>query len=324
MHLDPIFSKVACAISTLALGLVGCVQAASAFSGVVKEAGTARPVPDAIVAVVWKAYAWESFCVHVQTAKTDELGRYHIPLQTAVLLSWHFNAEVSGHHAYKEGYRDIWSAGFLAGLGEDYVTYRNPPDPSVTSATLESLGLTGGKALEVYKNSTEKERVTSIPRPSWWSLGEHDIVMVRDVAAPSPRLKYLGEFGNWTNCYGAGRQHRNLVPLFERLYAEAQKIAVSEDDKKIVGAICRELGMAAIGADADGPKYEKLYSAYLRDHHPKCWDAVIEASKQSQRRVIQTCTSRGGCVTTKVVIRTCDMLDRCQEEVVERGEADSK
>lgn len=290
--------------------LTACVPASIPIDGGVTEAGTEHPLPGAIVAVVWEADGWENtYCYHVQTGETDDIGHYRIPFQADVLTSKEMGGRVAGHYAYKRGYRDIWSVGFISGLGKDSVTY-SVPDPSLTSATLVSLGLANGKPFEPF-NRPGQVLYTQSPLPAWWHNGQHDLLLVPDTSAPAARLEYLSKLTGWTSCYGAGSRNRNLVPFYKQMAEEAIEIAVTESDKKKAASICRDVGAAATATDKDSGDYEKRSLDYLRERYPKCWGMVLEASRESQRIVLRGCRHDGRC-SVSVKIRTCD-LEGCEE-----------
>jgi hypothetical protein len=254
----------------LILGLPSCGLSQSQISGVVKEAGTGHPIPGAMVAVKWNYYLWHTACLHLQTTTTDEEGRFRIPVQTEVLFSGRPNVEVGTVVAYKEGYRDIFSAGFLVELGNDHVIYKGPPDRKLTSATLESLGLTTGRKINNYGNSLPN--VTRSPLPSWWNRGEHDQFMVPDISAPDARLEYLQRHFSWMNCPGGGSRNNKVVSFFEKIYAEANQIGMAPQYRAAVKKICRSLADVAVENEGNlpYPEHEKLALAYLRDQHPEC------------------------------------------------------
>jgi len=206
----------------MALPLSACALSGGAVSGVVKEAGTGHPIVGAIVAVKWHYYLWHSACLHLQMATTDKNGRYHIPLQTEILFSVRPNIEVASVVAYKEGYRDIFSAGFILTLGNDYVIYEGQPNPQVTSATIESLGLPAGQRIDYHGNGSFSAMNVSLP--SWWNHGEHDVFMVPDISKPSVRTQYLGKYYSWLSCPGDGSKDRNLAPLFGAISDETKRI----------------------------------------------------------------------------------------------------
>lgn len=72
------------AIGTVMLGfvLVSCgITAGYPVSGIVREAGTDKRIPGAVVAATWNYYLWGSHCFHVQTAITNKYGQYYFPVQ---------------------------------------------------------------------------------------------------------------------------------------------------------------------------------------------------------------------------------------------------
>lgn len=225
------------------------------------------------MAVKWNYYSWHTWCLYLQTATTDEKGRYHIPLQTEVLFSGRLNIEVGTVVAYKEGYRDISTAGFLVEVGSDYVMYKGSPDSKVTSATLESLGLTGGQLVDYYGRGYKD--VMRGPLPSWWQgHGEHDQFMVPDISAPAARIEYLTRHFSWTSCYRSDSVSYDIVPFYERIYAEVRKIAASPQFRSDANEVCRWIAETAVrqkhGGDTPVTQLDKLADAYLKDHHPEC------------------------------------------------------
>jgi len=252
------------------VALPSCSLSQSQVSGVVREAGTGRPVSGAAVAVKWTYYLWHTHCLHLQTAMTDANGRFHIPIQTEVLSSGRPNIEVATVVAYKEGYRSIFSAGFLDTLGPDYVLYKGSPDGKVTSATLESLGLTSGQGV-----GRDDEELMRSPLPSWWQgHSKHDKFMVPDISTAAARIEYLTRHFSWTSCYRNEAVSYDIVPFYERIYAEVRKLAVSPQLRSDANKLCRWIAETAVTQKLDGDmsitQRDKMADAYLRDRHPEC------------------------------------------------------
>lgn len=294
--------------------VTACVPASLPIYGEVTEAGTGRPIGDVTVTVVWEGRGWESsYCAHVQSGNTGDTGRYHIPFQADVFTSKDFDVEVARHYTYKRGYRDIRWVGFVRGFGKDYIIY-SAPDPSLTSATLVSLGLDKGKPVPVEAIPQNENTVQYIqkPLPAWWRDGKHDLLLVPDTSAPAARLEYLSKLVWGTKCYGAGE--RNLVPFYERMAEEAMEIAVTESDKKIAASICQAVGNAATAADRNSGSadYEKRSIQYLRERYPTCWKTVLDASRKTQRMVYGGCDHDRRNCSGGVIIKTCD-LEGCVE-----------
>jgi hypothetical protein len=65
----------------LGLSLPACGLSGGPIDGAVLEEGTNSPIPGAIVVVRWQHHQGHSgtVCYHVESAVTDETGRFHIP-----------------------------------------------------------------------------------------------------------------------------------------------------------------------------------------------------------------------------------------------------
>lgn len=311
-----VYSQIAqCSVLVASLALVGNdVAWGGPLDRTVIEAGTGKPVTGAIVAFHRQTQAWEEdYCFDVVTAKTDEQGRYHIPLSLRNLVSTGSNSYV-----YKKGYRDIWYSGILHGLSGNRVSIYAKPSLSSTSATANSLGLDAGTPYPVDVGHGVTALVYISPLPTWWSNRGQDMLVVPDISEPISRLKYLRGLTDSTGCYAAGSRNKNLVPLYEAVSEEAINIAVTKEDKKTADEICRKLGSAATaidgGASADDDERRSL--AYLRNHYPRCWGTVVEASSTSTRIVFTSCDAMRRC-TARTFIKTCNLRDGCSEVEVE-------
>ena len=98
-------------LAVFLLSLQACALSSGQINGQVLEERTGQPIPDAIVVVTWKGDWWavvesSTVCYHVETARTDAQGKYHIPAWSS---PWKvenlivFNREVYAD-AYKPGY----------------------------------------------------------------------------------------------------------------------------------------------------------------------------------------------------------------------------
>ncbi|WP_461573349.1 transthyretin-like family protein [Sulfuricaulis sp.] len=78
------------------LPLTACAVSGDAIDGQVMKEGTNKPIPGAIVVVRWQGNAGgpvdsSTICYHVETATTDEQGRFHIK-------AWKTTEEAVGLH----------------------------------------------------------------------------------------------------------------------------------------------------------------------------------------------------------------------------------
>jgi hypothetical protein len=255
---------------------------AGPVKGKVIEAGTGRSIQGAFVVVKWTYYLWHTYCFHVQVAQTDADGEFRIPRQIRhVALSGKPNV---GHFVvavYKKGYRDIRSSGMLISVDSAFVVYR-PPDPAITSITIEQLGLDQEK-YEYRASYAEEQRgirtktALRSPLPAWWKFGSDWQYLVPDTSTPKERLKHLEDLSRWTSCYGAGQQNRNLVPFQEALYDEARAIATNATERKIARSLCEDLAYVATREDGhpSGSETDTLKAAYLRAHRPECLSGTL-------------------------------------------------
>lgn len=109
--------------------LSACAYSGGPLDGYVLEERTNKPIPGAIVVVRWQGTAFSfvdthTVCMHVESATTDDQGRYHI-------ASWRKSAEPVGVRnlepivtAHKAGYE--WSSVF-----SENVQYLKPRTGSV-------------------------------------------------------------------------------------------------------------------------------------------------------------------------------------------------
>ena len=111
--------KIASAgLGLLLVSMSACSLSSLPINGQVLEEGTGKPIPDAIVVVTWKGDWWQwvqssTVCYHVETARTDAEGKYHIP---AWSLPWEIeHLTVTGketfYEAYKPGYTQPFNPG---------------------------------------------------------------------------------------------------------------------------------------------------------------------------------------------------------------------
>jgi len=180
------------------LSLPACALSGGAIEGQVLEEGTNKPVAQAIVTVKWvgsvsKFVDSQSVCVHVETAHTDEQGRYRTPAWSAastvgpaILVS----RLIPVFTAYKPAYRQ-------AEKETDFPLYLKP--------------FTGGR---------------------------------------EERLEYLKKTSRATGCHAAGESEKNLLPLRNALYEEAQQLTETKDDKKVLEDLLYSKEIVEFGYDA--------------------------------------------------------------------------
>lgn len=106
-----ILKIAAVGLCLLLVSLSACSLSSGPINGQVLEEGTGKPIPDAIVVVTWRGEWWQmvessTACYHVETARTDAEGKYHIP---AWFLPWEWNhlrvfGKETFYDAYKPGY----------------------------------------------------------------------------------------------------------------------------------------------------------------------------------------------------------------------------
>src|SRR3981189_657783 len=103
----------------------------SKVSGVVREAGSGRPIPGAVVAVRWTTYGWGTVCFHAQSGISDENGRYDTE-QTKRLFG-PGNVSVPPIEVYKRGYIGLFRGleGMTLEAGNDWIVYKGVPNPAL-------------------------------------------------------------------------------------------------------------------------------------------------------------------------------------------------
>ena len=105
------------------LPLSACGASGGPVAGQILEAGTKKPIPEAIVIVRWQGtYSQivdsQDVCYHVESATTDAEGRYQIPAWKEKSKGLMFSAGPWLIDAYKTGYETYWPAAYSA--TEDY------------------------------------------------------------------------------------------------------------------------------------------------------------------------------------------------------------
>jgi hypothetical protein len=159
-----------------AMLLTGCGKVGLPFSGQVVDVETGRPIEGAFVLAFWKGevglFDAQSICYHVETAVSDEEGRFRIP-------GWfgggHFGVMNRYIYtlAYKPGYREadgrrhkekIEMLKFTGGSGErmDYLVSLIKPCGAAGDNENEMLPIRSAiyrEARNIAETDTEKETV---------------------------------------------------------------------------------------------------------------------------------------------------------------------
>jgi hypothetical protein len=179
------------AFLVILLPLAACALSGKAVEGRVLEAGTNKPIPDAIVEARWIGYVSgfadsQTTCYHVMVATTDANGHYSMPAwRKEITEEWQKNLipqEVK-IDAYKKGYE--W-AGIIS------------QDNSV-------------EYLKVFSGTQERLfRVTA---------------------------------GAVEACGSGGDSEKNLLPFYQKAYADALPLAVTKNDKYILSDLLLSIEM---------------------------------------------------------------------------------
>lgn len=167
------------AFFSLVLSLPACALSGNAIAGKILEEGTDKPIPNAIVIVLWDGSVpsladSHSVCVHVDTTVTDSKGNYHF-------APWRKRSKFGPVidvgpvvSAYKAGYEQML-------LGEPQSAHLAP---------------------------FRGERVK--------------------------RLQYIERLKQATaHCASPNAEGKNLIPLYQALYAEAKSLAQTNNEQDI-------------------------------------------------------------------------------------------
>lgn len=98
------------------LPLTACGLSGGPIEGQVLEVGTRKPLPDAIVTVTWQGSYFQiaesrTQCYHVESATTDQQGRYKIPKWHESTKGPFFSAGPFWIEVYKAGYEAYFPPG---------------------------------------------------------------------------------------------------------------------------------------------------------------------------------------------------------------------
>lgn len=199
-----------------------------AVRGKVVEQDTDRPIPGALIAVVWEGTAISGIestnvCYHAELAITNEQGVFH----TGAWLSRQKNYFVeSGSRmifVYKRGY---------------YEPYLSP----------RKIGI-----------------LSMIAKYIRWKLYPK-LILARFTGTSDERLKDLNQLMNFGSCYyESGKSARNLYPFYAALYYEAKELGATEKDLRRLKEVAAS---AAVAEDTTHPQEEtdKRVQKFLRDN----------------------------------------------------------
>jgi hypothetical protein len=177
------------ALLVILLPLAACALSGKAVEGRILEAGSNKPIPDAIVEARWIGYVSgiadsQTACYHVMVATTDANGHYSMPAwRKDITEEWQKNLtpqEVK-IDAYKKGYE--W-AGIIS------------QDNSV-----EYLKLFSGTQKGMFR-----------------------------VTASAAKA-----------CESGGDSEKNLLPFYQKVYADALPLAVTKEDKYILSNLLYDI-----------------------------------------------------------------------------------
>jgi hypothetical protein len=110
-------------VALAVISLKACSLSGSEINGVVRDEATGQPIADAIVVATWPAYVSKIFaesgtmCAHVDTARSDKEGRFHMASWTRPFSSQDVRTSVQAPEIaiYKPGYIRHATEGVNAG-----------------------------------------------------------------------------------------------------------------------------------------------------------------------------------------------------------------
>lgn len=123
------------------LPLTACALSEGPVEGRVLEEGTGKPIPNAIVIIRWQGYVssladTQDVCVHVDTAMTDEQGKYRFPMWSKsskvgpvfdvkpIVTAYKPDYELSQEYFDKQTYRkNIYPLKLFTGTREQRLEY---------------------------------------------------------------------------------------------------------------------------------------------------------------------------------------------------------
>ena len=153
-------------LSLLLLPLTACGGAklpppGTSIEGRILESGSNKPIPGAIVIVRWQgSYSQivdtQTVCYHVETATTDEQGRYRTPAWKPENLGPHFTPGPYLIDAYKAGYERDWPLGFDRSEEFRKNTYYLKPFRGTPEERIANLAQFGGMQCGKYEGYAPK------------------------------------------------------------------------------------------------------------------------------------------------------------------------
>ena len=165
-------------IAALGLGLVlvslkACSLSNGAIDGEVLDQSTKKPVAGAIVVVTWigdvsKLVDSGSTCYHVETARTDANGKYHIPGWWSSSVNFSISVRPPSADVYKPGYtrpridstlRSILIAPFVGAKDE----YFDSLSAIAGSNSCSGGGTSRRKLSLLYDAMTEENSIAETP-----------------------------------------------------------------------------------------------------------------------------------------------------------------
>jgi hypothetical protein len=185
-------------LAALTLLLQACSITGSAIDGQVLEDGTNKPVPDAWVAARWTCASGHTHtvCYHVTVTTTDKEGRYHFPAWRKEGKNYCVDEPFVHFDVYKPGYAQTTGPTEVLRVGDAQTA---PEDRR------EIRYRTGKREIRYMKplEGTREERLIE-------TLGAVQL------------------------CGAAAESEKNLVPLFRKVYSDAERLAVTKRDKEML------------------------------------------------------------------------------------------
>lgn len=132
-----------------------------------------------------------------------------------------------------------------------------------------------------------------------YKVSEHGLV--RDQSVGPERLKYLLHWARNSECYGADNE-ANAQPLIEAMLNEAITLIKTPDDTRLVGEICKEIGVintTSTYLKSSGKEADKAANFYISGHNLQCRDILVKASWEvPQKYTASSCSADGRCEIT--------------------------
>src|ERR1700694_5192126 len=196
----------------LAHSVAGHALSGGPVDGQVLAYDTGNPIGGAFVAARWVGdlLSGRSVCVHVETAVSDELGRYHIGPWTQTPTS-PVDGTARTLEVYKAGYETTFSPLDYVGYeGKTWVVF-NRDRPYVVPQTFR-----------------DEESARQATHPT-------HVYVKRFVGTTTERLHFIRDAAFASiGCNSGGASQRNLYPLQKAAFREAKLLATTAEHEKLL------------------------------------------------------------------------------------------